>query len=105
MLRAQSLRPSPLRLAFFLLLTAAMLPGRSAFADDYGMTPGTKGVAKACQPELTRYCARSSAGLHQMSGCLRSYYINLSLICRNALKRASPQATDAPAGSETGLTP
>jgi hypothetical protein len=41
-----------------------------------------------------------------MSGCLRSYYINLSLVCRNALKSASSQATGTTSSSDTtSLTP
>jgi hypothetical protein len=95
------LRLSPFRLALVLLLAVAALSVRPALADDYGITAGTRNVMRSCQSELTKYCSRSSAGLHQMSGCLRGYYINLSLVCRNALKSASAQGTGTTSSSDT----
>ena len=47
-------------------------------------------VQSACSAELTRYCPGARVTVQPMAICLRQYYLDLSLTCRNALK---PQGT------------
>ena len=69
--------------AAVLTLIGSIGPTRAPHAN---LTEATQ-LRQACSAELTRYCPVTPVMVQPQAVCLHQYYLDLSLTCRNALKR------------------
>ena len=72
-------------LAALFLVTGLTVPARAQHVNQ----TEAKQLQGACGPELTRYCPGTPVTVQPLTICLHQYYLDLSLICRNALKQQS----------------